>query len=260
MTPHTEPPGRSPALAMLLVEIETAWIRDRDADLPIRLSEEHPDLANDLLDFFDDLVLSSVPPTATDRDRADASARLAESFRRTGQSALADAIERSQSLSEEQPDVSHGDPSSSAGGGHLSLVPSHTTGIESAKAPEVDLAGCQSYYDYANLYGHGPAEIAKAFDLPVATTHALILHSGECPHKAQVEMARRGAKGLKGVELDLGLRFIAGRDVDLASTYQRAASRSTGYGDVHDFSYTDTIRNAPSSFPADKRAFWLSLV
>lgn len=51
-------------LAELLVEIERSWLDKRDRTLVDRLSREHPELKNDLYEFFEDLVLG--PEDATD--------------------------------------------------------------------------------------------------------------------------------------------------------------------------------------------------
>ena len=265
MTLHASPPG-PPSLGALLAQVEAAWTHDRDADLPTRLAEEHPDYADDLLDFFDDLVLGSLTPSVSEEDRDEASRHLADELRRTGKSALADAIERSRSLG----DGRHGggDPNASPSGGRspLRLVPT-----ASAEAPAPVPAPYQSdttphesvvyetYYEYAGAFDHGLPQIADALRLPVATTHTLVVNSDRCPFRVQREMARRGADHLSGVEYPMGLAVLEGRGKTSEYALPKAASRSSAYGPASGFSYVETIRSAPSSFPEEARIFWLSL-
>lgn len=261
MTPHAPTPGRSPSLGTLLLQIETAWIHDRNADLPVRLAEEHPDVAAKLLDFFDDLVLSSIVPSVDPDDRAEAADCLGAHLRQTGRSALADAIERSSSLGAEPGD---GDSDAAPGGDDppLKLVsPSRRDepALSEGAVPPSGVNAYASYYDYSDAYGYRLPHIADAFDLPPATAHILVVNSAACPPRAQQEMARRGSENLPGIEYQAGLDVIAGNTSSPDHAFPKAASRSAGYNQGDGFSYEQTIRDAPSSFPNEKRAFWLSL-
>jgi hypothetical protein len=250
-------------LGTLLVQIEMAWTHDRDADLPVRLAEEHPDLASDLLDFFDDLVLSSIGPPVAPDDRTDATHRLIASLRQAGKSALADAIDRSLALdAEESEGADSGSNPAPNGGPTLKLVssPHRSDALLSAETtPSPAPCPHASYYEYADVFGHKLPQIAAAFDLPIGTAHTLIANGPDCPPKAQQEMARRGANTLRGLEYQAGLKVLMGNGADADHAFQKAASRSGGYSRDGSFSYEQAIRDAPSDFPGDKRAFWLSL-
>lgn len=265
MTLHASPPG-SPSLGALLAQVEAAWTHNRDADLPTRLAEMHPEYADDLIDFFDDLVLGSLNPSVPEEDRDEASRSLVGELRSTGKSALADAIERSRSLGNGHHDG--GDPNAGPAGGRSPL---RLVSVASAEAPTSEPVPHQedavpsvavvheTYYEYVGAHDHGLPQIADAFGLPVATTHTLVINSDRCPVRAQREMARRGADYLSGVEYPMGLAVLKGSGKTSGYALPKAASRSSAYGPRSGFSYVETIRSAPSSFLEKDRAFWLSL-
>lgn len=256
----------------LRAQIEEAWTQRHDVELPFQLARDHPDLSDDLLDFFDHLVSMTIAPTPTDKQEEEVAQRLQTRLRQTGQSHLADAIERIRSAADPSvtPNESGSDPDGvlapTIAPSPTSLVSNLGLGLRPDPADSQWPDDCQDYYDYADRFGYGPSEISAAFRLPVATAHELIIHSNECPPRAQQEMARRGADGLEGTDYDLGLRYLSGQqDAGLEKAqgvrreYQSAASRSSNYSGNTGFSYEETIRNAPSSFPEEERAFWLAL-
>lgn len=271
MNPHTQSSNSPTTGDALRAQIEEAWTQHHNVELPFQLARDHPDLAEELLDFFDHLISITIAPTPTDRQEEEAARLLRARLRQTGQSHLADAIERVRSVADPSvtPNESSSDPD---GAPAFTIVPSPTNSVPdmgSTLRPAPDdnqwPDACQDYYDYAYGFGYGPGEISEAFRLPVATAHELIIHSEECPPRAQQEMARRGAAELEGIEYDLGLWYLSGQqrtgleNAQGAYQYQRAASRSSNYSGNTRFSYEETIRNAPSSFPEGERAFWLAL-
>lgn len=264
MTLHASTPGRPSSLGILLAQIEGAWTRDRDADLPIQLAEEHPEHADDLLDFFDDLVLSSIAPPVSEEDRADVARRLSDDLRRTGRSALADAVDRSLSLQDGPVDDADSGTDPSEGGRYplrlVSIAERSGPALEEQAVSPANASTYPTYYEYAKVYDHRLPQIAEAFGLPVGTAHILVADSDRCPPRAQREMARRGAENLYGVEYQLGLDVLTGHGKTPEYALPKAASRSSAYEKASGFSYEQTIRNAPSSFPDEERAFWLSLI
>ena len=265
MNTHAPSPNRSASRDALCAQIQEAWTQHHNIDLPLQLANENPDLADDLLSFFDRLVSSEIePPTGSEQEEA--ARRLTARLRQTGQSHLADAVDRVREVGTDETAGTSGNSGAQTAATHrLTLISSpgtprqnFMTGQRQAEGRET--RGCEDYYDYAALYDYGPDEIAEALDLPTATAHKLIVNSTECPPRAQDHIARTTAAGLPETDYPTALMYlVGGRDGSTPRQYPIAASRTSDYGRARPFSYEATFENAPSGLSAEQRRFWLSL-
>ena len=210
--------------------------------------------------------MSSEIEPPTDSEQEETARRLTARLRQTGQSHLADAVDRVREVGTDDATGTSGNSGAQATGTHhLTLLPSPGTTRQEATAVERqaegrEALGCQDYYDYAALYDYGPDEIAEALDLPTATAHKLIVNSTECPPRAQDHIARKTAAGLPETDYPTALMYlVGGLDGSAPRQYPVAASRSSDFGGIRTFSYAATFQNAPSELSAEKRQFWLSL-
>jgi len=259
-------PGELSPFDRLCIEIERAWEERRDHDLPVRLAEEHPEHADGLLAFFDYLIRADLGATATPEQRERAAALLQDRLRGNGLGDVADAIAASRSGEED--DAVPAGAGDGADGGIPTQRPAATGGastgaprvVAPVEAPPGAVATCKDFSDYAGELGHTLSHIAHAWGLPVDTSHAFIRHGAELPPRAQRELARRGANGLRGVDREVALRVIGGTRASAPEHQrQRAASRSVAYGPARPFSYRQTLLDAPSSLDEAEKQFWLSL-
>ena len=261
MSTHAPSSDRSASRDALRAQIQTAWTHTHDVDLPLQLARENPDLADDLLDFFDDLI-SIEANLPTDSEADEAARAFTTRLRQTGQSHLADAIERIRSLDDDPADAPDNSATPTKALGFLSLVPPTGAVRERApsdpKSPDEEALGCEDYYDYAARYDYGPDEIAAALGLPTATAHKLIVNSTECPPPVQEYMARKMAEGLSQTDYAASRMYLVGGQ-GRSGPRQIAASRGSGFGSNRPFSYTAVFENAPSDLSYETREFWLSL-
>lgn len=260
MSTYAPSPDRSASRDALRAQIQTAWTHTHDVDLPLQLARENPDLADDLLDFFDGLISTEANPP-TDSEADEVARTLTTRLRQTGQSHLADAIDRVRSLDDDDLAAPDNSGTPTIASGHLSLVPPTGAVREHAPpdpGPRNEALGCEDYYDYAARYDYGPEEIATALGLPTATAHKLIVNSTHCPPLAQEQMARMTADGLSQTDYATGRIYLVGGR-GRSGPRQVAASRGAGFGSSRAFSYTAVFENAPSDLSDETRQFWLSL-
>lgn len=129
MNQHTQYSNSQTTGEALRAQIEEAWTQRHDVELPFRLAQDHPDLAEELLDFFDQLVSMTIAPTPSDEQEEEVAQRLQTRLRQTGQSHLADAIERVRSVNAD-PSVTPNESTSDADGvPPPTIVPSLTNSV-----------------------------------------------------------------------------------------------------------------------------------
>lgn len=224
----------------LFAEIERAWMDRRDRAIVYKLAELHPDLRDELYEFYEDLVLGA--SDASSGDAAAVDARVADWLRTTGvgiaRAAAAAAQARATttatpgSLSEANHQVHSTDGSPKA------------TAAESPRKDEPWLAFLK------RRTGDNLPSLAKG--LTNATAEFVVLvsrHPGVVPLGVKRELARQ-TEDRWGISANDSLTCLAN-----APRLIRAASRSTPF--ERDPATFDELLNQSGLTSAQKQA-WLS--
>lgn len=233
-------------LSDLQAQIECAWREDSNYTLVGELAREHPDLAEQLYDFFDLLISENDRPKVTTGQMRSAALRAGERLEREG---FTDAAEAVRGL--------HGDGDAPASAIDGSPSPTVSPSDQSASSEEASSPAereHQSFLDYASKEsGKRPDEIGAELGTTGTFIEALEEHSENAPEAAQRELADRGAERL-GLDRGKGLRLVRGQ---APPSYGMAASRDRPYEPTSSLSYEKIV--AYSGMSDEEKAFWLSL-
>lgn len=215
-------------LPRLWEEIERAWNTRRDHEVVHRLAAKYPDLAEDLYEFFADVVeagddLGRLRPEYADRDRKVREYLQREGYERAVAAALADSSPAST-------------PTPAAGSGGATLTPPKAAPLLAMLRRET---------------GESVHSLARDLGITAAFLVVVSENGSRLPAKARNELVRRVRKTHVLNEDDLLASFsVAPRSM------QRAASRTKAFGSKG-ATYAALVK-ASDLDPAQK-TFWLAL-
>lgn len=231
-------------LPRLREEIERAWNARRDYDVVHRLAEEHRSLADELYDFFADMIEAE---TELGRERPELAAmddRVREFLNREGYQRAAEAKIAA---------TNTGGTAAAAGTDPVGTLPMQKAaerGQESFKArPEVKPTTFLALLRQAT--GESVEALASALDI-TPTFLVLVSENGSSlPPRAQEELARRAARALKLNERALIESFsVAPQALKQAASRPKAFSRERP-------SFAQLVKS--SDLDAKRRVYWLAL-
>ena len=227
-------------LNQLLGDVEEGWRDRRDRTVAYRLAEAHPDYREELLEFFDDLVLG--PETDMSADVKEAESRVSDWIQSTGIALAVAAAARAR----ESGAITRTTPSVTA---------QRTVDVMDAAAGNAPTVRSESRTWLLFLkqrLNRGVPELAAA--LPNVTTEYLVLasrHPNLLPDGARRVLAA-SVEDRWHVPAAESMRYLEGQPA-----IARAASRSTPF-ESEPASFQELLERA--ALTPEQKAFWLEHV
>lgn len=228
----------------LIVQLEHAWNRNREDQLVDRLAAEHPELAEQLYEFFADLVEADLELDRPRPDLAAADERARQWLEREGYRKASAA--RSAAAVEKTPT-----PTAATTGPSSSPEP-----VTPPRAPRPTPAGgavIRAPRPFLGLLreetGESTSVLAAALDVTADFLVDISDNADVLTEAARAELADRAARA-RGIDHGRSLAALATCD----SKFKRAASRDSPYR-PHKVTYAELVRR--SGLAPEQQQYWL---
>ena len=233
-------------LQQLMVQLEHAWNASRDDRFVDRLAAEHPTLAEELYEFFADLVEAELEQDRPRPEFAAADERARQWLEREGYRKAAAARSAAATEQTPAPTPASTSPSSRLGPAAPSLTARATrTGGEDIGAPRPFLGLLRE------VTGESTSALAAALDVTQDFLIDISDNADVLPEAVRTEFADRAERAC-GVDRSRSLAALATSDCQ----FERAASREGPY-QGRAVIYADLVHR--SGLDRERKQYWLSL-